>query len=76
MLKPGQSWANWDIWSPYPYLVVCETQVAEAKHLIPSSGMFLAFSILPGEKEEREELGVWEGHMATPKLSSVQLFSS
>lgn len=57
MLKPGQSWANWDIWSAYPDKnscpLVCETQGAEANHLIPSSGMFLAFSILPGKIEKR-----------------------
>lgn len=58
MLKPGQSWANWDIGSAYPDKnscpLVCETQGAEANHLIPASGMFLAFSILPGKIEERK----------------------
>lgn len=71
MLKPGQTGT-----SGHPdknsFLVVFETQVAEANHLIPSSGMLLAFSILPREKEEREKLGEGrEGPKLTPKQGSV-----
>lgn len=73
MLKPGQVQANWDIWSPYPdknaSSVVSESPVAEANHVILSSGMFLAFSSLPGEKERN--WGCVGGTYANPK--AVQL---